>query len=43
MCKSTPYIQSVVQCASVNTLAAIAFDRQVYSFKEYFIHYCQQV
>lgn len=27
MCKTTPYIQSVVQCASVNTLAAIAFDR----------------
>ncbi|KAL4240795.1 Neuropeptide FF receptor 2 [Mactra antiquata] len=27
LCKITPYIQSVVQCASVNTLAAIAFDR----------------
>ncbi|XP_045213880.1 neuropeptide SIFamide receptor-like isoform X2 [Mercenaria mercenaria] len=27
LCKITPYVQSVVQCASVNTLAAIAFDR----------------
>lgn len=27
LCKVTPYVQSVVQCASVNTLAAIAFDR----------------
>ena len=31
MCKITPYIQGVVQCASINTLAAIAFDRFVHS------------
>ncbi|KAH3863295.1 neuropeptide SIFamide receptor-like [Dreissena polymorpha] len=27
MCKVTPYVNSVAQCASVNTLAAIAIDR----------------